>query len=419
MSMLKVLHIAYKLGEESAGTRIALSSTGSVNNIFLLGRKSPYKYVRDRQVSILLSSLLGIFFHITNILINKLLCVDKKEIFSTGLLWRIQSRFVSFIIRKHNVDVVHIHWGGYSYFPVKAYETIKIKIVLTVHDYNSFTGGCHLPMNCNQFDEGCNKCPLVKNRRMHPAISKIHKRNKSVLFEIKDRVVVVAPSHYALTKIKKKFPFLNFCIIHNPISDEYVRNDCNSLDRIYYEAIKERKGVLQILGVAIVESDRDNKGYLYLEEIIDRLNEKLCGFRVVLVGCSDINKTNVVNIERLDSMELQLVYNCSDITLVTSKYETFSQVTLESICSGTPVIAFDLSGPKDIIINGETGELIDSFDIVKYVDQMISCVNKKRDIGIKGVEAARDKFSKKTISKAYSQVYKSSFPANINELEMG
>ncbi len=52
-------------------------------------------------------------------------------------------------------------------------------------------------------------------------------------------------------------------------------------------------------------------------------------------------------------------YKKAELTLLTSLYEGFPNVLVESISMGTPVISFDCeSGPKEIIINGVNGFLV-------------------------------------------------------------
>ena len=56
--------------------------------------------------------------------------------------------------------------------------------------------------------------------------------------------------------------------------------------------------------------------------------------------------------------ELARLYACADVMAFPSLSETFGNVILEAMASGLPVIGFDVPGPKDIIQNGLTGELL-------------------------------------------------------------
>ena len=56
--------------------------------------------------------------------------------------------------------------------------------------------------------------------------------------------------------------------------------------------------------------------------------------------------------------ELARLYAASDIFAFPSCSETFGNVVLEALASGLPTVAFAVPGPQDIVLNGETGVLV-------------------------------------------------------------
>ncbi|UXP30919.1 glycosyltransferase family 1 protein [Reichenbachiella agarivorans] len=60
---------------------------------------------------------------------------------------------------------------------------------------------------------------------------------------------------------------------------------------------------------------------------------------------------------KLRGEELSRTYASADLFFFPSDSETFGNVVLEAMASGTPVVAADAGGPSDIVINGETGYL--------------------------------------------------------------
>lgn len=60
--------------------------------------------------------------------------------------------------------------------------------------------------------------------------------------------------------------------------------------------------------------------------------------------------------------ELSILYASADVFVFTSSTDTFGLVLLEAISSGTPVAAFDVPGPKDIIEKGVNGYLEGSIE---------------------------------------------------------
>ena len=58
--------------------------------------------------------------------------------------------------------------------------------------------------------------------------------------------------------------------------------------------------------------------------------------------------------------QLSTLYASADLLLFPSLTETFGNVTLEALASGTPVLAFDCAAASDFITDHENGWLIDS-----------------------------------------------------------
>ena len=68
------------------------------------------------------------------------------------------------------------------------------------------------------------------------------------------------------------------------------------------------------------------------------------------------------NIEFLGyQKDLANLYKKAKLTLITSSYEGFPNVLIESLCLGTPVISFDfMSGPRYLLQDGINGFLVDN-----------------------------------------------------------
>jgi glycosyltransferase involved in cell wall biosynthesis len=60
--------------------------------------------------------------------------------------------------------------------------------------------------------------------------------------------------------------------------------------------------------------------------------------------------------------ELADIYAVNDVMVFTSKNDTFGIVNIESQMMGTPVAAYDVTGPKDIIVNGVNGCINDDIE---------------------------------------------------------
>lgn len=96
------------------------------------------------------------------------------------------------------------------------------------------------------------------------------------------------------------------------------------------------------------------------------------------------------NQERLTEKELVEIYNASLATLCLSTLETFGLVPLESMACGTPVIATNVSGHRETVINNQTGFLVD-FDPEEIAQKILFLKNmaKREKIGQQAVKHVR------------------------------
>lgn len=84
-------------------------------------------------------------------------------------------------------------------------------------------------------------------------------------------------------------------------------------------------------------------------------------------------------------------YRAADVCLVPSRSESFGLVALEAAACGVPVVASDVGGLRDNVVNDVTGLLVDERDhklFAAAVDKLLSHPEMRREMGIRGVERA-------------------------------
>ena len=67
-------------------------------------------------------------------------------------------------INSFGADIVHLHWVGDNYLPIRELAKIEAPIVWTLHDMWAFTGGCHTAYDCSRYQAGCGNCPQLVTR---------------------------------------------------------------------------------------------------------------------------------------------------------------------------------------------------------------------------------------------------------------
>jgi glycosyltransferase involved in cell wall biosynthesis len=97
----------------------------------------------------------------------------------------------------------------------------------------------------------------------------------------------------------------------------------------------------------------------------------------------------------------------SDLFLLTSRYEGFGRVMVESYLNKTPVVSTKVSGANDIIINNETGFICELNDKKCLVDKCLKLLKNEKlakSFGEKGYKYVKEKFNKDKLIKEWIEV---------------
>ena len=116
------------------------------------------------------------------------------------------------------------------------------------------------------------------------------------------------------------------------------------------------------------------KGFKFAIKAFSELKSEFPNLRLKIVGKGKLEKElkqNAINYGVEDRVDFEgfiedmiPYYLHAKATILTSLYEGYPNVLIESITLKTPVVAFDCpSGPKEIIENGINGYLVNNGDI--------------------------------------------------------
>ncbi len=128
-----------------------------------------------------------------------------------------------------------------------------------------------------------------------------------------------------------------------------------------------------------------------------------------------VNKVKLLNLE--DSITFagyspnpQKYYKRATATILTSEYEGFPNVLVESIAEGTPVISYDCqSGPADIIENGVNGILVDYMNVEGITKAILDIVRGNIIFDSSRVKESAKKFDLNKIVDQYEELIYHSF----------
>lgn len=155
---------------------------------------------------------------------------------------------------------------------------------------------------------------------------------------------------------------------------------------------------------------KEQKGLDYLMDIFSRVSANNSEWNLIIVGDGN-DKEFIERYIEENSLEDRIklyphtnkildFYLESSIFVSTSRWEGFGLVITEAMECGVPVIAFNNSGPKEIINkNYENGILIEKYDIRTFAIELENLINNydfRKSISNKSIFRAND-FSRKNI----------------------
>jgi glycosyltransferase involved in cell wall biosynthesis len=99
-----------------------------------------------------------------------------------------------------------------------------------------------------------------------------------------------------------------------------------------------------------------------------------------------------------------------DVLAVVSKSESFSLVAVESMACGIPVVATDSGGPREIVVDDETGFLVpcgDSQSLSQRIGRLLDDPDKSSRMGAAGRKRVLSHFSLDSMIRRRTELYES------------
>lgn len=278
--------------------------------------------------------------------------------------------FPSGLVRKINrseADLVHLHWINGEMVRIEQLPKIRKPVVWTFHDMWPFCGAEHCSWN-DRFKNGYQ--PLKGDGRQVPDFDRwVYRRKLKALKPFPFQIV--CPGSWLSERVGESDLFRKRSIetIPNGLDpgefDEMDQATC----RRQLNLPLDKKLVLYGATSAFAY----HKGFDLFREAIkvirrDSSIELVCfggDFEEQIAGLK-VHSLGVVSSPAM----LREIYNAADVVCVPSRLESFGQVALEAMACGVPVVAFNATGLKDIVIHQETGALAEPFSAQSLGEQI-------------------------------------------------
>lgn len=317
-----------------------------------------------------------------------------------------------YYIKKIKPDVVHLH--SINCYMVNIYMLFNFlakynyKTVVTNHAEFLYTGNCDYAYECDRWRNGCGKCPRLKDatgsrvfdttsyafRKMQKAFAKVH------------NITIVSVSGWVLERAKLS-PIMNklkHTVIFNGIDTENTFYPQDSGDLRTELKLTDEKVILHVTSCFTEEDNR--KGGKYILALAEMLKDY--HYKIVIIASSTVTRKlpdNIILVGRVtDQKQMAKYYSLADLSVITSRKETFSMPVAESLSCGTPVIGFMAGGPETIALK-DYSEFVEYADIDALKECLLRWIERKAERKDEISSVAAQMYERKHMVERYMQIY--------------
>ena len=311
-------------------------------------------------------------------------------------------------LNQSDADVVHLHWTQGEMLSIRDVVKISKPIVWSLHDMWPFCGAEHLS-NDARWHEGylrSNRPDGESGLDLNRWTWERKKRNWTKPIQL------VSPSDWLASCAKKSVLFRDWPI-------EVVPHPLNTSNWQPFDKRMARRimglpeDVPVLLSTLYPTASEYWKGKDLLMDVLRQFAVRSPEAQLVLLGDTDTMVENPFSTKAkhlgalADAVSLNLAYSAADAFLLTSRQESFSMSAQEALASGTPVIAFDNSGPTSFIEHMRLGYLARAFEVEDFVEGMRWATSPKGRVGgAKSHDYVASKFSPTLIASKYAEIYR-------------
>lgn len=261
-------------------------------------------------------------------------------------------------------DIFNLHWFA-RFLSVRNIERLSRSgkpVIITVRDMNPLTGGCHFFHGCENWRRDCVPCPqLIPSDLPLPGATFEAKR---ALWDFGNVTVIVLSDH--TRKLVMQSPLFRACRVEkipNPMDVSIFKPHDRPRARAEFGIPAGKRAIAYLPSFS-----SSVKGSAQAMEALRLLARRMPVQDCVIVCAGDLDKPLDVPFETInvgfiaDKRSLARFYAASDVTLIPSMEETFSNTAAESVACGTPIAGFRVGAIPEIA-QGARGRAVPVDDI--------------------------------------------------------
>jgi len=299
--------------------------------------------------------------------------------------------------RGHEVHVFAHEWDTTANVNGVDVHRVPMSALFSFTRASSFAKNCREMLASEKFDvvfsfertlqqdvyragDGCHREWLEQRKKFASAFKKLtmplnplHKVLLSLerkVFSPQNTKLVVANSHRGKTEIVRhyKFPAANIRVIYNGVDSEKFSPDCRDKFR---KATREKFGIGETDFVALfVGSGWERKGLAFAIRAVAKMESGGRKGVLLVVGRDSREGKYRGQAQQLGvsdrvlfagtTKEIEQFYGAGDVLLLPTIYEPFSNVCLEAMACGLPVITSRANGVAELIANNVNGGVVEN-----------------------------------------------------------
>jgi glycosyltransferase involved in cell wall biosynthesis len=308
-------------------------------------------------------------------------------------------------------DIIHLHWVAGGFLRIETLAKLARPLVWTLSDMWPFTGGCHVSGDCDRYRSQCGRCWQLGSDSPRDLTHWIWRRKERAWRHID--LSLVAPSRWIADSARSSSLFRErpIRVIPNGVDTSIFKPLEKAFARRCLDMDPDRH---VILFGAINAIEDPNKGFDLLTAAIRIVSRRLSAARheLVIFGCSQPGEPPELGLATrylgrfADEISLALLYNAADLMVVPSRQESFCQTAAEALACGTPVVAFDATGLRDVVEHGVDGYLAQPYEPEDLANGMVQILSAgDGEMARQARQRAVDEFSLGKVARKYAELY--------------
>jgi glycosyltransferase involved in cell wall biosynthesis len=310
-------------------------------------------------------------------------------------------------------DVLNLHWiaGFLDYRDFFRQLPRRLPVVWTLHDMNTFTGGCHYDENCEKFRLQCGGCPQLDSSEPQDLSRQIWLRKREAFsFPRELQLQLVTPSRWLAEKTKNSTLFSErvVSVIPNGINIESFQPRDRRIAREMHGIPSKAKTILFVADSA----GEKRKGLKVLVEALKGLEDpEQYFFAIIGGGLPDQELGGRFKTLGFfgDETALSFAYSAADVFVIPSLQDNLPNTAVEALACGVPTIGSNVGGVPEVVRNNQTGLVFppgDSRSLKEAIAALLAEPERRESMAKESRRIALEEYSLELQSQRYASLYR-------------